>query len=301
MNPRFTLSLNDVQTLRDRRYRRLPELALRMAEEAVAFVEEVGFCFFWPIKGVELPSLWEAVAGPRPVAAQHDDPGHITWRWKDELLGQRQWYYGKLLRGKATLVSPSLLPYFYALTENTDDPEDYLYLYQEGHLSTEAKAIYEAILREGPMHVLRLQRETGMTGKKSKSRFERALVELQRQLMILPVGIAEAGAWRYAFVYELLIRHWPEIPTQARHIARNDAWQVLLRRYLDNVIAARPDQVTRLFGWKREEAEKAAIRLVEEGYLLTDVVIEKTAGVYWLAREAPGLTLDREPRDGASA
>src|SRR5437870_3311706 len=93
-------------------------------EEAVTYVNQRGFIYFWPIKGVVLPSLWVAVAGDRPVAAEHGDPGHVTWGWKDALLGQRRWYYAKLLRRKATLVSLEVLPYFYALSENFGAPEE---------------------------------------------------------------------------------------------------------------------------------------------------------------------------------
>src|SRR3989304_1649218 len=91
---------------------------LRNVKQAVQFANERGFIYFWPITGVELPSLWAAVAGNRPVADEHDDAGHVTWGWKDQSLDKRWWYYGKLLRGKATLVSLKLLPYFYALSEN---------------------------------------------------------------------------------------------------------------------------------------------------------------------------------------
>ena len=49
-----------------------------------------------------MPSLWTAVAGDRPVADAHDDPGHITWGWKDRSLDKKIWYYGKILRRKAT-------------------------------------------------------------------------------------------------------------------------------------------------------------------------------------------------------
>ena len=66
----------------------------------------------------KLPSLWAGVAGDRPVANKHDDPGHITWRWKDSILGQRKWYYAKVLRRKATMISLKVAPYFYSLTEN---------------------------------------------------------------------------------------------------------------------------------------------------------------------------------------
>ena len=34
---------------------------LRDEDEAVRFVDERGFAYFWPIKGVDLPSLWVAV------------------------------------------------------------------------------------------------------------------------------------------------------------------------------------------------------------------------------------------------
>ena len=116
------LTLADLRRWRDRTYRRTPEHRATTLDEAVAFVNAVGFCFFWPIGGVELPSLWAAVAGDRPVPSEHDDPGHITWDWKDSLLGQRRWFYAKLLRRRATLVSLDTLPYFYALSENFGDP-----------------------------------------------------------------------------------------------------------------------------------------------------------------------------------
>lgn len=99
-------------------YRSTAERRLKTAEEARVFVEEVGFCHFWPIKEVELPSLWAAVAGDRPVADAHDDPGHVTWGWKDGALGKKWWYYGKLLRRRATLVSLELLPVVYAASDN---------------------------------------------------------------------------------------------------------------------------------------------------------------------------------------
>ncbi|MCK7520523.1 MAG: hypothetical protein MZV64_23930 [Ignavibacteriales bacterium] len=57
--------------------------------QASTFVNRRGFVFFWPISGIDLPSLWTAVAGDRPVADKHDDPGHITWGWKDGATRQK--------------------------------------------------------------------------------------------------------------------------------------------------------------------------------------------------------------------
>ncbi len=267
---------------RDFNYRRLPERRLRGVEQARAFVEEVGFCYLWPIKGAELPNLLHAIAGrERPVPMQHDDPdGGKCWTWKDQSLDQKWWYYGKLLKRRATLVSLAELPYFYALSENFGDLTDYLLEYQDGRLTAEAKLIYEALLAHGALDTVQLRRQARLSAESAKSRFERALVELQVGLKVLPVGIAEAGAWRYAFVYELLPRWFTQVPEQARAIGRGEARQHLLRRYLGSVVAATPAQAARLFGWTTREVERAAARLEAAGVIARGVRIDGLRGQF---------------------
>ena len=51
--------------------------------------------------------------------------------------------------------------------------------HEDGKLAAEAKAIYEAILENGPLEIVRLRREARMSTESAKSRFDRALVELQ--------------------------------------------------------------------------------------------------------------------------
>ena len=103
---------------RERNYRRTLERRVQSIEEARAFVEEVGFCHFWPIKGIETPNLFHAIAGRvRAVPMAHDDLDlSKCWGWKDAALDKKWWYYGKLFRGRATLVSLDLLPAVYACT-----------------------------------------------------------------------------------------------------------------------------------------------------------------------------------------
>ena len=126
-----------------------PAKPISSPSQALTFVNQRGFVFFWPIKGIDLPSLWTAVAGARPVADQHDDPGHITWGWKDNALSKRIWYYGKILHRKATMISLKVAPYFYALSENYGSPEeDHLLAYEEGRMTLAAKNIYDALLKK---------------------------------------------------------------------------------------------------------------------------------------------------------
>jgi hypothetical protein len=230
----------------------------------------VGFCFFWPIKGVELPNLFHAIAGRvRPVPMEHGDPDiSKCWGWKDESLDKKRWYYGKLLRRRATLVSLELLPYFYALSENYGSLDDYLQQYADGLMTAEAKAIYEALLEHGPLDTVRLRREARMSAESAKYRFDRALVELQVGLKVLPVGVARTGAWNYAFLYELFQRWFPEIPQQARAIKRGEARRALVSRYLDNVAAAERKMIAKVFHvlkWTKRELDHTIAAMLEEG------------------------------------
>lgn len=257
------------------------------AEQAIDFVRERGFVFFWPIQGIEFPSLWSAVAGDRPVAAEHDDPGHVTWGWKDRMLGKRRWYYAKLLRKKATLISLEVAPYFYALTENYGEPEhDYLVQYEAGRLKQEAKLVYEAALKHGPIDTVALRRRAGLASQDSKYRFDRSLNELQVDMKVLPVGVAEAGAWNYAFIYDIVPRHLPEIPERARTIGDRQAHQKLVELYFQSLGAGSGSQLGRVFGWRKAELEIALDRAVESGKLVRGLQHPKQPGE-WIA--LPGL------------
>ena len=167
------LHFEHLQTYRAMTYYLRPDLRVTTKDQAVDFVNERGFVFFWPIKDVTMPSLWAAVAGDRPVPDEHDDPGHVTWRWKDEMLGARRWYYAKVLRKKATFIALGVVPFFYALTENYGEPEeDYLLQYQEGRMTFEAKTVYETLLKEGPLDSISLRKAARLTSRESEFAFQ---------------------------------------------------------------------------------------------------------------------------------
>jgi hypothetical protein len=264
-------------------FRLLPGERLKSPEEAILYVNERGYIYFWPIKHVAMPSLWTAVAGNRPVADAHDDPGHITWSWKDSLLGQRRWYYAKILRIKATIISMRAIKYFYALSENYGAPEsDYLTTYEQGRMTQEAKLIYEALLDEGPLDTVALRRKTHLTSRSSDYRFSRGLVELQQDFKVLPVGVTRSGGWNYAFAYDIVARHMPEIPEQARFISEKEARRKLVELYLKSVGAAEFRDLKRLFGWKPKYIQAAVDQLTQEGFLRQAVQVERKPGE-WLA------------------
>ena len=257
-----------LRAYRARTFRLSPGLRLRTPRQALSFVEERGFVFFWAIEGVDLPSLWTAVAGNRRVASEHDDPGHVTWGWKDSLLSQRRWFYAKLLRGRSMMVSLKTLPYFYALSDRVGDLDDYELAYEAGRLSREARTIADALRVHGAQHTVALRKFAHLSSRASKPRFDKGLHDLQRGLWVVPVGVAEAGAWRYAFIYELLDRWLPGIARQARHIPQDAARRHLAGLYLDSVGAAETAAVRSLFRWSRAEVDAALEALVSRGAAL---------------------------------
>jgi hypothetical protein len=282
----LTLSLDRLKAYRAQTFRTAPGLRVTSREQAVEFVRQRGFVYFWPIRGIVLPSLWVSVAGDRPVADEHDDPGHTTWGWKDSLLGQRQWYYAKVLRKRATMIAFDAAPYFYALTENYGAPdEDYLTLYEQGRMPLETRIVYEVLLDKGPMDTVALRKAARMTSRESNTRFERSLAELQADFKIVPVGVTQAGAWHYSFAYDVVHRVYPDLIDQARFIGELDARQKLAGLYFQSVGAALVRDVVKLFGWRPVDVQQAIDRLEKAGVVQSEVELEKQSP-HWVSLSA---------------
>ena len=263
-----------------------PGRRVKNKDEAIHFVNERGFIYFWPITGIILPSLWGAVAGDRPVPDEHDDPGHISWDWKDSLLGKHVWFYGKILRKKATIISMEIAPYFYALTENYGSPEDdYLTIYEQGRMTQEAKAIYEALLDCSPLDTINLRKSAHLSSQDSASRFERALSDLQADFKIMPVGVVDAGSWHYSFAYDIVARYEPSIVENARYLGELDARQKILELYFRSLGAAQYRDFAKLFGWKPADMQQAITRLEQAGTIHTAHDVEGLQGEWMVLNE----------------
>ena len=165
---------------------------------------------------------------------------------------------------------------------------DYRQEYADGKLTAEAKAIYEAILENGPLDTVRLRREARMSAESAKSRLDRALTELQVGLKVLPTGVAYAGAWKYAFTYEIMQRWFADLPQRARPIQRAEARRVLVQRYLDSVAAADRKMIAKVFHvlkWTSRELEWTIATLLEEG-TTQEVGIEGLKGLRLVSTRA---------------
>ena len=102
-------------------------------------------------------------------------------------------------------------------------------------------------------------------GGQNARRFDRAVAELQIEIKIAKVGIADSNRWGYAYVYDLFMRRYPDVLEKARRIPSGEAMSFLLRRYLRNVIAQPESSVQRLFRWETWEWGVLLDRLADEG------------------------------------
>ena len=282
-------TLEQIEAIRDVRYHRTPALRVETEDAARRFVDNVGFCFLFGDRTVEIPTLWGAVCGVRRSVPKHHHDADLgrTWSWKDSLPSRREIYYGKLLRSKPTLVSLDLLPAFYALSPNYGDIQDYVIEYEEGRLTTEAKQVYEALLNGGALATSRLRQVAGLSGGGSNARrFDRALGELQSQLRIVKVGISDANRWGYAYVYDLFLRRFPDVPSAARAISTDEAMDALFEHYVRNVVAVPETMAKRLFRWNDWEWERLMARLAGKGSIQRSVEIEGIRGSCLVSAEA---------------
>jgi hypothetical protein len=179
------------------------------------------------------------------------------------------------------MISLDIAPYFYALSENYGSPEeDYLLAYEEGRLTQAAKQVYESLLKEGALNTIDLRRAAKLTNAK-ESEFNKALEVLQSDFKILPIGVSDAGAWKYSFIYEIVTRHYLELAEKARFISESEARRKLVELYFESVGAAQERDVSKLFGWPKELISRT-INVLGEKHKVVRVEHPKQKGE-WLA------------------
>jgi len=251
--------MDDLATARARRWW-LTKPKVGTIERAGAFVRDVGFSLLFPNKGVVLPSLYD-VSSDRPLFSPAGDWGpdaDRVWSWKDELPKRGLAWYGRFVRGRPSLLAPSLLADLYPRRGRPDDFED-------AGLSPQAYRVARILLRSGPQSTAALREALDVEGKRSTDAFYRTLGELDRALVVTHFGVEDEGAGWPVPVLELTARAFRIPSRRALDAARLRA----ARRYLDTMLVARPYELGNAFGWGAEAARSALETLVAKKQAFT--------------------------------
>lgn len=277
---RLLLTRQGVEAWRDRAFRRLPHLKVRGEKSALRFVNDVGFCFILSDFGLPVASLYVAVCGRRhprwPKHTHHDPEIGLTWDLKDRLPAKRLTYYGKLVRGKPTLVSLDLLPAFCALIRDGKGSGDYIVDYRQGRMSRAAVAILEALHDAGPLATPDLRKAVLMRDPDRGAEFDRAMAELQRGLWM--VKVEEVYDPDFYYRWDLL-DNWLPGPVEASlDLPRGEAVRQLVAAYLRGAAASQSRFLAGLFGLAGGEIEVALRSLEAGGQVLRDQRIRGLPG-----------------------
>jgi hypothetical protein len=253
---RFT----DLREARDERWWRTRP-PVRTIQRAAAFVEDVGFALLFPSRGMELPSLWEAVSERSVDAAELEWGPDLErlWGWKDELPKRGLAWYGKFLRGKPSLLSPALLADLYPRSGDEDD-------FIRSGLSPDARRIAEVVLVGGPTSATDLRQILGAEGPRGRARTDKVLRELGRALVLTNFGVEQQAAGWPSAVLELTTRAF-DVGSRRDSAARR---LQATERFLDTMIAARPYELGNAFGWRADPARAALDQLVARGRAVRD-------------------------------
>lgn len=276
-----TLTIEQIETLRDRPYRRTKLLQVKNIEEALEFVNAVGFCFAFSAKNSELPCLWHAACGQRnpvlPEHTHHDPAVSLVWRAKDALPAQRKIYYGKALKKRPTMISLEYFPYFYKLSGNSGQPDAYLAQYMRGELSAAAKKIMDAFMELAPQVTRELKLASGYDSPGKRYEFDRAIAELQMKMHIVKIGEFYEP---FTFLWDLVNKRFPEAVEKALKLSEDNARTEILKKYFENVFVAEVSQIIRLFGWSKQHTEVLLNSLGKEGFIIKVKIAEKF-GDFW--------------------
>jgi len=151
--------------------------SVRTLEQAQAFVLRVRICGIFSDANTGLISLWDATGLPGRKQGEKGWGQKViaVWNWKNELpaVYPDEIFYGKIPPGRAALMSMD-----YLRTEH----------YPKHHRPIEecsplAQKIYQ-IVRFDPMATGALRKEMNMTQRPERTKFDRALQELQITLNI---------------------------------------------------------------------------------------------------------------------
>jgi hypothetical protein len=250
--PRTNSPPDNLLPLRLIHYQLDPTKRVKTPAQAARYINRFGFCWLFAPRDrkLELPSLYEAVKGkPDAHIEEWDTDSEKLWGWKNDLPAAHLAYYGKAFAGKPVFISLKMLPYVLAALGQ----ENPALAYSHGKFSQDAKRVYDTLAHYGAQPTQNLKRSSEFIGRDGNARYHRALDELQTRLIISPIGATNEGMAWPSQIYDLVERWYEPQAQQGRRIDLQTARRALIERYLNTVLAAPANVLSRLFAIPRAD------------------------------------------------
>lgn len=261
-----------VARLRALKWRQRPERRLRHERDAAEFVREVRLCLHTPVGGLLLPSFQEAVAGrvlsrtARPREFPADGCAATLEEVLHALIQQRVVFDTNCLWRTPVLVARELFSSLYAMGGDANPEEDYLEQRRRGELGAFEVAVYEAILREGPVVKSDLRSTLRLSTEREDEALDKALQHLWRMIKVVRASHSpdRGAAW------DAFFRWAPEVVREARSITRLEAAMRILIAFVDEAVVVARTETQKMFSGflTREVCGRALDLLVESGQMV---------------------------------
>ena len=255
---------------------------MRTKEQAVRFVDAVGFCLTSTDDDGLLPSLWIAASGHRNSlphrSTQTSIPRSFISEMKRVLPAEGRVFYGHLFRRRPMMISTELFPFFYALSERTGRRDDFMNEYRRGRLSGRSKAIMEALKDSAPQMTLGLRIAVNSQSQSQKREFEKAMWELQTKLYIVKTsGQRDSSTLEWNTVDKV----FPSLVKKALRIRPEQAREAILQKYFENQLVASTQTIHRIFGWKKQTIYETLGRLITNGIITNGIMVDGDDGKFY--------------------
>jgi hypothetical protein len=246
----------EIEQLRDRKWRREEILKIETALQLEALVEDLGFCLALTDSRTNLPSVYISVCGRRdahsPRNVQKDYEMSLAWTLKDEVMQRGRVYYGKLCKGRAMFVAPRLVSFFNAVWGIPKSLEREV-------LSVAANKILKVLRKDWEMGTADLRAEAEI---ENRQKLTKALDELQRAMKVVPSEVLYTP--KFTYIWTLAEARFPK--ETAKKFSREEAVKEIARAFLQMCEMTALGEFARAVGITRKEAGKANHALVKEGF-----------------------------------
>ena len=214
---------------------------LATLEDARAFLDSVGFCLMYPVRGVLAPTFIGAYLGaddrlPTCKTAFSDPHAQAATELMVRLLRAKSAFELSIFPDAGLVVAASIFPYFYTLVQRAE--------HQPGRgakMAPLAEDILRVIERDGAAAKPELQQR--LKGDVSSLAIERTLQELWSRLRITRVDYTP----RDGAVWDTLERWAPEQVKAGKHLSSGEALSAAVSQYLEAVVAAETGEIEAFF------------------------------------------------------
>ncbi|PWT94552.1 MAG: hypothetical protein C5B55_02515 [Blastocatellia bacterium] len=246
----------EIESYRDRFWRRDPEMKVERVYDAERFVEEVGFCTALTDSRRPGPSLYLAVCGRRdahmPRNVQKDPESSLAWTIKDDVMRRGQCFYGKLLKGHSTFIARRLIPFFNSLWGVSRKDEKKV-------LSQDAQLILKVLRSEWEMASRDLRSAAKIN---ERARFDKAMTELQKAMKVIPSEVLYEPFFNYIWSIPEA-RFSDEMKTKP---SKEESLREIARAYLNGAGMTFRGELARVTGLSSPDAGLGNWALVDEGF-----------------------------------